>query len=123
MDNISAYQIPTDAEIEAVESVLNFKFPLAYKDFLKSGGNVENALYEPALVRPEVDRLFLPNVAREAWEIGGVSRHWLPFIEDNGDYLLLSSKGEVQFWSHNGLSGERWLNFESWFDQCCRKGG
>lgn len=119
MDDISAYQAPTDAEIEAVETDLNFAFPTAYKDFLKSGGNVAHAMYEPALVRPGIDRLHLPKVAREAWQVGGVSRDWLPFIQDNGDYFILSSSGEVRFWSQNGLTNERWPHFKDWFQQCC----
>ncbi|CAN7428269.1 SMI1/KNR4 family protein [Acidovorax sp. LjRoot129] len=119
MDNVTAYDLPTDAEISAIESVLSFKFPMAYREFLKSGGDVHNALYEPALVRPGIERLYLPNVAKEAWERDVVPRGWLPFIQDNGDYFLVSPSGEVAFWSHNGRSQESWPSFEDWFKQCC----
>ena len=119
MDDNSAFQLPTDEDISAVEAELNFTFPAAYKNFLKSGGNVENALYEPALVRPGVDRLYLVNLARDAWAGHGISGEWLPFIEENGDYFLLSSSGEVRFWSHNGAANETWSSFMDWFQQCC----
>ncbi len=119
MDDISAYDVPSDAEISSVEALLGFKFPTAYQEFLKAGGDVQDALYEAALVRPGIDRLYLPNVAKEAWELAGVPRDWLPFIEDNGDYFLLSVQGEVTFWSHNGSSKATWPSFADWFQQCC----
>lgn len=114
-----AFRIPTDAEIATAERKLNFVFPPSYIDFLKSGGDVANAVFEPALVLPGCDYLNIFNIAQSAWDEGGVPRDWLPFIEDNGDYFLVSAKGEVRFWSHNGTTNENWPTFAAWFQQVC----
>lgn len=113
------FRIPTDAEIAEAERKLNFSFPSAYAEFLKSGGNVENALFEPALIFPGCSYLDIFELADTAWNQIGVPRHWLPFIEDNGDYFCVSQAGEVMHWSHNGTTNETWPNFSTWFQQVC----
>ncbi|WP_374700473.1 SMI1/KNR4 family protein [Iodobacter sp. BJB302] len=58
-------------------------------------------------------------IAETAWGQMGVAKKWLPFIEDNSDYFLLSQTGEVKYWSHNGNTNEKWPNFAMWFQQVC----
>ena len=116
---IDPFRIPTDTEIAEAERKLNFCFPPSYIEFLKGGGNVENAVFEPAVILPGADYLSLFEIAETAWNRDGVPKDWLPFIEDNGDYFLISQTGEVRYWSHNGTMNEKWPTFSSWFQQVC----
>jgi hypothetical protein len=113
------FRIPTDAEIAEAESKLNFKFPRSYVEFLKGGSNVANAIFEPAIILPGCSYLDIFEIAETAWAQEGVSKNWLPFIEDNGDYFLISQAGEVKYWSHNGTTNEKWPSFAAWFQQVC----
>ncbi|MBM3115483.1 SMI1/KNR4 family protein [Jeongeupia naejangsanensis] len=117
--NIDPFRTPSDAEIAEAERKLNFTFPPAYVAFLKNGSNVENALFEPAIILPGYRHLDIFEIAETAWRKMGVSHKWLPFIEDNSDYFLISQTGEVRYWSHNGTTNETWPNFSAWFQQVC----
>ena len=96
------FRDPTDAEIDLAQDRLGIVFHADYRAFLKSGGDVANAVFEPAVVVPGCDRLDLVELANAAWNDAGVPRNLLPFVEDNGDYFCLSARGEVVYWSHNG---------------------
>ncbi|MEE4226806.1 SMI1/KNR4 family protein [Pseudomonas viridiflava] len=113
------FRIPTDAEIAKAERSLNFPFPAAYIDFLKSGSDVANASFEPAVILPGSSHVDLFEIAHAAWNQFKLPKKWLPFIEDNGDYFCVSQKGEVKYWSHNGPTDEKWPDFSSWFEQVC----
>lgn len=113
------FRPPTDSEIAEAERRLNFVFPSEYVAFLKGGGNVANAVFEPAVVLPGSGHLDLIEIAESAWAHEEIPRDWLPFIEDNSDYFLLSQSGEVRYWSHNGVTNERWPTFSAWFQQVC----
>lgn len=113
------FRPPTDSEIAEAERRLNFVFPSEYVAFLKGGGNVANAVFEPAVVLPGSGHLDLIEIAESAWAHEEITRDWLPFIEDNSDYFLLSQSGEVRYWSHHGVTNERWPTFSAWFQQVC----
>ena len=119
MDAPDSFRPPTDAEIDAAEARLRFPFPRAYREFLKTGGDVGNAVFEPAVVLPGSGHLDLCEIAETAWGLIGVPPNLLPFIEDNGDYFCLTGEGEVVHWSHNGSSDERWPSMETWYHQVC----
>jgi SMI1-KNR4 cell-wall len=116
---INPFRIPTDPEIAEAERKLDCKFPSTYVEFLKGGSNVANAAFEPAVILPGCNYLDIFEIAETAWGQMGVSREWLPFIEDNSDYFLISPTGEVQYWSHNGATNEKWPNLAAWFQQVC----
>jgi hypothetical protein len=113
------YRKPTDPEIDAAEARLQFPFPPQYREFLKSGGDVGEAKFEPAVVLPGSGHLDLFEIAGTAWGVMGVPKDLLPFIEDNGDYFCLTRTGEVVYWSHNGSSDERWPDLENWHQEVC----
>jgi hypothetical protein len=113
------FRLPTDAEIASAELRLGLKFHPDYIAFLQSGGDVANAKFEPAVVRPGSSRLDLFKIAESAWNLMGVPRDLLPFVEDNGDYYCVNSRGEVIYWSHNGTTDERWPNIAAWHKQVC----
>ena len=116
---IDPFRIPTDAEIAEAERKLGFKFPSTYVEFLKGGSNVANAVFEPAVILPGCSYLDIFEIAETVWGKMGVSKEWLPFIEDNSDYFLISQTGEVKYWSHNGTTNENWPTFATWFQQVC----
>jgi hypothetical protein len=113
------FRPPTDAEIDAAENRLKFKFHPDYRAFLKSGGDVGDAVLEPAVILPGSGHLDLFEIAEEAWNDIGLSRDLLPFIEDNADYYCLTRDGGVVFWSHNGVTNEKWETFDDWHQQVC----
>ena len=114
-----SFRAPTDADIADAEQKLGFKFPPAYVAFLKGGSNVANAVFEPAAILPGCSYPYIFEIAETAWGQMGVSKEWLPFIEDNGDYFLISQTGEVKYWSHNGSTNEKWPDFAAWYQQVC----
>ncbi|MBJ9975258.1 SMI1/KNR4 family protein [Pseudomonas sp. S75] len=113
------FRIPTEAEIAEAERILQFRFPAEYIQFLKGGSNVENAIFEAAVILRGSSHLDIFEIADHAWSHEDVSRDWLPFIEDNGDYFLTSESGAVRFWSHQGSTDECWPSFSAWFQQVC----
>ena len=66
------FRSPTDDEIAAAERKLNFFFPPAYVAFLKGGGNVANAVFEPAVILPGCSYLDIFEIAETAWNRDGV---------------------------------------------------
>jgi hypothetical protein len=113
------FRIPTDADIAEAERALKFRFPVQYVQFLKEGSNVENAVLDVALIVRGCSYLDIFEIAETAWSHAGVPRDWLPFIENNGDYFLISESGAVRYWSHNGHIDESWPTFFAWFQQVC----
>ena len=69
---------------------------------------------EPAIVIPDAGHLSLIDIAETAWEEMEVPRELLPFCEDNGDYYCLNQNGEVEYWSHNGSTDEKWKDLATW---------
>jgi hypothetical protein len=116
------FRPPTDAEIAAAEQRLGVSFHPDYRAFLQGGGDVANAIFEPAIILPGSGYLDLFEIADTAWSTMGVPRDLLPFVEDNGDYYCLNSRGEVIYWSHNGSTNERWPNIAAWHQQVCVDG-
>jgi hypothetical protein len=113
------FRAPTDAEIDAAEECLQFKFHPDYREFLKGRGGVGEAVFEAAVILPGSGHLDLFEIARQAWDEMEVPRDLLPFIEDNGDYYCLTRSGGVKFWSHNGTTEEKWVTFGEWYQQVC----
>jgi SMI1-KNR4 cell-wall len=113
------FRAPTDTEIDAAEKRLNFKFHPDYREFLKGRGDVGDAVFEAAVILPGSGHLDLFEIAEEAWDEIGLSRDLLPFIMDNADYYCLTKTGGVVFWSHNGVTNEKWATFEGWYQQVC----
>src|SRR5690349_9880589 len=116
---IDPFRPPTDEEITSAETRLGVMFHPDYRAFLKGGGDVGNAVFDPAVVLPGSGYCDLFEIAQYAWENAGVPRDLVPFIEDNGDYFCISPSGEVFYWSHNGATSERWPSLSNWFQQVC----
>lgn len=106
--------LPTDELLDSYERELGFDFPADYRYFLKEAG--DSILNGKDALRVTFDRAGSRNLiinANNAWALG-VSRDWLPFCEDNGNYYCITKMGGVRFWAHDGSSNEGWPNLATW---------
>jgi len=118
-DNDDPFRPPTDSEIDAAEARIGIKFHPDYRSFLKGGSDVGDSVFEPAVILPGGGYLDLFEILESAWNIEGVPRDLMPFVEDNSDYYCLNPRGEVVFWSHNGTSDEKWSSLVEWRQKVC----
>lgn len=65
------FRIPTDAEIDLAQA-LGLQFHPDYRTFPKSGSDVANAAFEPAIALPGSEYLDLISIAETAWKMGGL---------------------------------------------------
>jgi len=110
-------RLPTESEVDAAESRLGINFPADYRQYLLQASDVVFGALEPAIVTPDAGHLDLIDMAQTAWDEMEVPRMLLPFCEDNGDYYCLNESGEVEFWSHNGATDERWKDLATWIKE------
>ena len=107
----------TDIEIAQAEEKLGFKFPAEYVDFIKSGFDLEDAPMEALEISNPPTYADIFEALASARKFYGLPMDLLPICEDNSDYYCLNSKGEVIFWSHNGITDEKWSNVTEWKHQ------
>lgn len=110
-------RLPTPAEVGIAEQTLGVSFHPDYREFLLEASDVVYGAKEPCTVTPDGGHTHLIAVATDAWEEMGVPRDLIPICEDNGDYYCMNKSGEVVFWSHDGVTGERWPNLATWIKQ------
>jgi len=108
---------PSDEEIEEAQQKLGFTFPLEYIEFIKSGYDLGDAPLEALEINnhgSHVDIFEVIETARKYYELPS---NLLPIVEDNADYYCLNKNNEVIFWSHNGVTDEKWSNVTEWRKQ------
>lgn len=110
-------RLPTEAEVNAAEAQLGVKFPADYRRYLLTASDIVYGTLEPAVVTPDAGHLGLSDMAETAWDEMDVPRELLPFCEDNGDYYCLNQAGEVEYWSHNGATAEKWEDLATWIKE------
>jgi len=110
-------RLPTENEVDAAEGRLGIKFPVDYRQYLLQASDVVYGALEPAIITPDAGHLDLIDMAQTAWDEMEVPRTLLPFCEDNGDYYCLNESGEVEYWSHNGATDERWKDLATWIKE------
>ena len=110
-------RLPTENEVDAAESRLGINFPVDYRQYLLQASDVVYGALEPGIVIPDSGHLDLIDMAQTAWDEMEVPRTLLPFCEDNGDYYCLNQTGEVEFWSHNGATDEKWEDLATWIKE------
>lgn len=109
--------LPTQEEVVEIERKLGIKFHADYRKYLLEASDVVYGTLEPATIVQESGHTELTRIAQTAWEQLGVSHDLIPICEDNGDYYCMNSEGEIVFWSHNGISDERWPDLATWIKQ------
>jgi hypothetical protein len=110
-------KLPTEGEIRAAEEVLGVVFHPDYRKFLLQASDVDFGIIEPATVTDIPTHTNIVHMAQAAWNLMALPRDLLPICEDNGDYYCLNTIGEVVYWSHNGVTNERWPNLATWIKQ------
>jgi len=110
-------RLPAENEVDAAEGRLGIKFPVDYRQYLLHASDVVYGALEPAIITPDAGHLDLIDMAQTAWDEMEVPRTLLPFCEDNGDYYCLNPAGEVEYWSHNGATDEKWKDLANWIKE------
>lgn len=111
------FRLPTEAEVSAAEKRLNVKFHEDYRRFLLEASDVIVGTLEPAMVTPDCGYLDLCEIAEYAWDEMELPLTLLPICEDNGDYYCLNKKGEIEFWTQDGESQNKWDNLAVWIKE------
>ena len=111
------FRLPTEDEVEAAEKRLGKEFTADYRQYLLEASDVVYGTLEPAVVVPDSGYLNLVEIAESAWTQMDLPRNLLPICEDNGDYYCLNEHGEVRFWSHNGITDEKWPDLATWIEE------
>jgi hypothetical protein len=120
--------LPVIEDVVAVEEKLNVKLPPSYVKYQLEYSDVVFGHYDLFQIINDGSPLDLVNEIQEARKNYGLEAHLLPFVEDNGDYFCFDLKTpapeyEVVYWSHNGITNERWKNFLDWVGNCWIKEG
>ncbi|MFO1021376.1 MAG: SMI1/KNR4 family protein [Planctomycetales bacterium] len=110
-------RLPSPEEVDEAERELGIQFHPDYRHYLLEASDVVLGILEPATLTVPDDFTDLREVCKSAWESYDVPRNLLPICEDNADFYCLNARGEVLFWSHNGLSEEKWPTLADWIEQ------
>ena len=109
-------RLPSDDEIDQVESELSVPFHSDFRRYLREASDVTYGTREPVTLTLPDSHTDLRTVARNAWRVG-VPGDWIPVCEDNGDYFCVTPNGRITFWSHDGSSDESWPSLADWLIQ------
>jgi hypothetical protein len=112
--NVESKRLPTKEEVNATERALGVSFHPDYRRFLLQASNIDYGIIEPATVTETPIHTNLIWVAQSAWSLMDVPRDLLPICEDNGDYFCMNAIGEVIYWSHHGVTNEKWPDLATW---------
>jgi hypothetical protein len=107
-------RVPTVEEVNAAEIRLGIRFHPDFRRYLLEASDVAYGCFEPVTITRADAHHDLLKVAENAWQRWGVPRTLVPICEDNADFYCMNAEGEVLFWSHNGLSSERWPSLAEW---------
>ncbi len=111
------FRLPTEEEVNAAEKRLNVKFLEDYRRFLLEASDVVVGTLEPAMVAADCGYLNLVEIAEYAWDEMELPLALLPICEDNGDYYCLNKKGEVEFWSPDSATNDKWQDLATWIKE------
>lgn len=121
----AAIQLPTIQEVQWAEQQLAIAFPPTYRTFLLQFSNVEFGTFELLQVNASLEASYLSmqRALADARHYYHLPESLLPFLADNSDYYCFDLQSEapdyaVIYWSHNGATSERWLNFLDWVERC-----
>ena len=106
-------KLPSQGEVRDIQTKLGLRFHPDYVRYLLEVSDVVVGALEPATIPVDSGHTFIGHVVSNAWEMG-VPKTLVPIAEDNGDYYCMNEAGEVLFWSHNGITDEKWPSLETW---------
>ena len=109
-------RLPTPEEVDALEREVGFSFHPDFRRYLLEASDVWVGVLSPVTALPETGYTYLPRVLESA-RAYGVPEELLPICEDNADFYCLNGRGEVEFWSHNGWTDEKWSDLATWIEE------
>jgi hypothetical protein len=109
-------RLPSQEEIHNVENEFGLEFHPDYVRYLLEASDVVFGTLEPATIPVDSGHTFIGNVVNSARKMG-VPKTLVPIAEDNGDYYCMNESGEILYWSHNGVTDEKWPSLESWIQE------
>jgi hypothetical protein len=123
---VTEWGLPSEEDVLFIEKNLNIKYPKSYLDYLLNYSNIIFGFFDhlKMTVIEDFEWLYAINVINDAWDIDGVPKYLIPFIQDNGDYYCFDTRTEkdgeysIKYWSHNGTTDEKWDNFMDWVEKC-----
>lgn len=107
-------RLPTPDEVTRAQQQLGVTFHADYRKYLLEASDIVYGTLEPCTVIPDGGHSDLIAVARNAWDKVGVPRDLIPICEGNGDYYCIETSGQIVFWSHNGVTDEKWPDLATW---------
>ncbi|ACJ27982.1 Conserved hypothetical protein [Shewanella piezotolerans WP3] len=107
-------KIPSDIQIADAQKKLGFRFPKEYVAFIKSGYDLGDAPLEALEIVDPPSYADIYEALESARKFYDLPAELLPICEDSSDYYCINDKGEVVFWSHNGITDEKWENVAIW---------
>ncbi|WP_348633946.1 SMI1/KNR4 family protein [Shewanella sp. WXL01] len=116
-------KIPSDREIADAQNKLGFKFPEEYVAFIKSGYDLGDAPLDALQIVDPPSYVDIYEALESARKFYDLPVGLMPICEDNSDYYCINHKGEVVFWSHNGVTDEKWANVTIWRNQMVLEAG
>jgi hypothetical protein len=109
-------RLPSEGEITHAEKQLGLTFHPDYRKYLFQASDVVYGTKEPCTITPGGGHTDLIDVTQAARVEMGLPRNIVPICEDNGDYFCMNEAGEVVFWSHNGVTDEKWPDLATWIE-------
>ncbi len=116
-------RLPNPEEVQEAEQRLGVQFHPDYRKYLLKASDVVYGVLEPCTVAPGGGHTDLIEIAESAWEEWHVPRNLLPICYDNADHYCMNEAGEVVFWSHDGVTDEKWPDLATWIKKVWIEGG
>lgn len=105
--------LPTEAEVDDIESSVAVTFPPDFRRYLLEASDVCVGTFESVTINNPESHTHLPTGIESARAYGVPSR-LLPFCEDNANFFCFNEKDEIEYWSHNGVVDEKWPDLATW---------
>lgn len=115
-------KLPTEKDVQNAEEKLGVSLPPSYVKYQLEYADVVFGTFEPYQLCEDGSYLDLVQGIKEA-RVAGLPLNLFPFLEDNGDYYCFDTHSpapefEIRFWSHNGVTNEKWKSFPDWVENC-----
>jgi hypothetical protein len=112
----TSLSLPSEMKVQGIEHDLGIKFHPDFRQYLLEASDVVYGTKEPVTVTDAHAATDLFIVCQGAWDVG-VPKNLIPICEDDGDYYCMNRKGEVVFWSHDGVTDEKWKDLAAWIEE------
>jgi hypothetical protein len=114
--------LASEEDLKVVENKLQISLPESYKLFAMNYLNIGLRGIQ-FLPLKESNPMYILSELRNAQEYSNLPKHLIPFVNDNDDFYCFNLKSkqpdyQVVYWSHNGVTDEKWENFTTWIDKC-----